>query len=150
MKEISIKTLELSNWRAQNRKITFSAMTEIEGRNESGKSTTKDAMLWLLTGYDSEDRFNYQLFDTTREYTQETSVPAYVEASFNIDNIDYTLKRCARQGWVRKRNSTNYEKKPTDDYSFFIDGVEVSSGEYTRFVEASFCPIPLSSRWTTP
>lgn len=141
MKEISIKTLELSNWRAQNRKITFSAMTEIEGRNESGKSTTKDAMLWLLTGYDSEDRFNYQLFDTTREYTQETSVPAYVEAAFSIDNIDYTLKRCARQGWVRKRNSTNYEKKPTDDYSFFIDGVEVSSGEYTRFVEASFCPI---------
>ena len=141
MKDITIDTLELSNWRAQNRKITFSEKTEIEGRNKSGKSTTKDALLWLLTGYDSEDRFNHQLFDTKTEYTYENNIPAYVEASFTIDSITYTLRRCARQGWVRKRNSETYEKKTTDDYSFFIDGVEVSSGDYTRFVESSFCPV---------
>lgn len=141
MKEIKIKTLELSNWRAQNKKITFSGRTVISGRNRSGKSTTKDALLWLLTGYDSEDRYNYQLFDTTVEATKENSVPAYVEGVFDIDGMEYTLKRMAEMGWSRPRGSDTYVKKTTDDYSFFRDGVALSSGEYTRFVESVFGPV---------
>lgn len=142
MKEIKIRSLELSNWRAQSRKIEFSSgRTDIEGRNKSGKSTTKDALLWLLTGYDSDDRFNYQLFDTKAAYTYETSIPACVEGVFDIDGIEYRLKRSAKMGWTRKRNSDTYEKKPADEYSFAIDGVEVSSGDYTRFIESSFCPV---------
>ena len=141
MKEIRIKTLELSNWRAQNKKITFSGRTVISGRNRSGKSTTKDALLWLLTGYDSEDRYNYQLFDTTVEFTKENSVPAYVEGVFDIDGMEYTLKRMAEMGWSRPRGSDTYVKKTTDDYSFFRDGVALSSGEYTRFVESVFGPV---------
>lgn len=141
MKEIRIKTLELSNWRAQNKKITFSGRTVISGRNRSGKSTTKDALLWLLTGYDSEDRYNYQLFDTTVEATKENSVPAYVEGVFDIDGMEYTLKRMAEMGWSRPRGSDTYVKKTTDDYSFFRDGVALSSGEYTRFVESVFGPV---------
>lgn len=141
MKEISIKTLELSNWRAQNKKIAFSGRTVISGRNRSGKSTTKDALLWLLTGYDSEDRYNYQLFDTTVEFTKENSVPAYVEGIFDIDGMEYTLKRMAEMGWSRPRGSDMYVKKTTDDYSFFRDGVALSSGDYMRFVESVFGPV---------
>ena len=141
MKEIRIKTLELSNWRAQNKKITFSGRTVISGRNRSGKSTTKDALLWLLTGYDSEDRYNYQLFDTTVEATKENSVPAYVEVVFDIDGMEYTLKRMAEMGWSRPRGSDTYVKKTTDDYSFFRDGVALSSGDYMRFVESVFGPV---------
>lgn len=141
MKEIRIKTLELSNWRAQNKKITFSGRTVISGRNRSGKSTTKDALLWLLTGYDSEDRYNYQLFDTTVEATKENSVPAYVEGVFDIDGMEYTLKRMAEMGWSRPRGSDTYVKKTTDDYSFFRDGVALSSGDYMRFVESVFGPV---------
>lgn len=141
MKEIRIKTLELSNWRAQNKKITFSGRTVISGRNRSGKSTTKDALLWLLTGYDSEDRYNYQLFDTTVEATKENSVPAYVEGVFDIDGMEYTLKRIAEMGWSRPRGSDTYVKKTTDDYSFFRDGVALSSGDYMRFVESVFGPV---------
>lgn len=141
MKEIKIKTLELSNWRAQNKKITFSGRTVISGRNRSGKSTTKDALLWLLTGYDSEDRYNYQLFDTTVEATKENSVPAYVEGVFDIDGMEYTLKRMAEMGWSRPRGSDTYVKKTTDDYSFFRDGVALSSGDYMRFVESVFGPV---------
>lgn len=142
MKEIRIKTLELSNWRAQNKKITFSGRTVISGRNRSGKSTTRDALLWLLTGYDSEDRYNYQLFDTTVEPTKENSVPAYVEGVFYIDGMEYTLKRMAEIGWSRPRGSDVYVKKQTDDYSFFRDGIALSSVEYTRFVESVFGPVP--------
>lgn len=141
MKEVRIKTLELSNWRAQDRRIDFSEITELQGRNKSGKSTVKDAVLWLLTGYDSEDRFNHQLFDTRKQYTQENSLPAYVEATFEIDNVEFVMKRSAKMGWVRKRNTDTYEKKATDDYSFFIDGVEVTSGDYTKFVETNFCSV---------
>lgn len=142
MKIVYLKRLTLSNWRAQNRTIEFSdGQNEILGRNKSGKSTTKDAILWLLTGYDSEDRFNYQLFDTTQEYSYETSVPASVEAEIDVDGVAYTLKRVAKQGWTRKRGGDVYEKKNTDDYSFFIDSVESSSGEYTKFIENLLCPL---------
>lgn len=139
MREIRLKTLSLSNWRAQNRTIGFTDRTVISGRNKSGKSTTKDALMWLLTGYDSEDRFNHRLFDTTVDLTYENSVPASVEGTFDIDGMEYVLKRTARPGWTRKRGNDTYEKKPTDDYSFCIDGVEVSSGDYNRFIETNFC-----------
>lgn len=139
MKNIRLKSLAINNWRAQNRKIVLTDRTVISGRNKSGKSTTKDALLWLLTGYDSDDRFNFRLFDTTVEQTYENSLAASVEGVFDIDGMDYTLKKTARPGWSRKRGGDTYEKKATDDYSFQIDGVEVSSGDYSRFVETNFC-----------
>lgn len=139
MRYIRLKSLTINNWRAQNRKIYFTDKTTISGKNKSGKSTTKDALLWLLTGYDSDDRFNFRLFDTTIEQTYENCLTASVEGVFDIDGMEYTLKKTARPGWSRKRGNDTFEKKATDDYAFFIDGVEVSSGKYLWFVETNFC-----------
>lgn len=141
MKQIRLKTLVLSNWRAQNRRIDFSGKTLIRGRNRSGKSTTLDALLWLLTGYDSEDRYNYMLFDTSVAWSREDCQPAIVEGIFDIDGCEYSLKRRADMGWTRPRGAEEYVKKNTDDYSFYRDGVEMTSGDYGRFVESVFGPV---------
>ena len=140
MKEIIFKELRLTDWRAQNRTVRFNeGCTRILGRNASGKSTTWDAILWLLTGYDSLDRNNYQLFDTRVEPTMENSRPAIVELDFSVDSVDYSLKKVAKMGWVRKRGTDSWTKKPSDDYSFYLDGVEVPAATYRSFIEGQFC-----------
>lgn len=139
---IRIKTLSLTDWRAQNRRISFGkTRTVIKGRNKSGKSTTLDALNWLLTGCDSYDRSNYQLFDNTVEYTKENSVPAIVEGVFVVDDLEYTLRREARIGWTRPRGTDTYVRKGSDDYSFYIDGVEVSASDYKEWVESNIAPV---------
>ena len=142
MKEVQIKKLSIENWRAQNKSIEFLGnITEIKGRNESGKSSVMNAFLWLLTGYDEEDRLNYNLFDNTVEQTYENAIPASVEAVFEVNGNEYTFKKTAKQGWSRPRGKSEYERKGTDDYSFFIDGIEVSATQYKSQIESLLAPI---------
>ena len=141
MKEVRIKRLSIENWRAQNRVIEFSDITEVRGRNESGKSTVFNAFLWLMTGYDEEDRLNYQLFNNTVEQTYENAVPASVEAVFEVNGNEYTFKKTAKQGWSRARGNSEYTRKGTDDYSFFADGIEVSATQYKTMIEGLLAPI---------
>lgn len=142
MKEVQIKKLSIENWRAQNKSIYFIGnITEIKGRNESGKSSVMNAFLWLLTGYDEEDRLNYNLFDNTVEQTYENAVPASVEAVLDIDGYEYTFKKSAKQGWSRPRGKSEYERKGTDDYTFYTDGIEVSATQYKSQIESLLAPI---------
>lgn len=141
MKTIKLKRLTLQDWRAQNKVVEFSDNTEIRGYNKSGKSSVYNAFLWLLTGADSEDRTNYNLFDNTIEQTHENSKIASVKAVLDIDGIEYTLKRTAEIGWTRKRGSEVYERKGTDNYKFFIDSIERSASEYKKTIEDLFAPI---------
>lgn len=141
MKTVNLIKLTLENWRAQNRVIDFSNITEIRGRNKEGKSSVMNAFLWLFTGTDEFDRTNYQLFDNTIEQTYENSVPASVEAIVEIEENEYVFKKIAKQGWVRPRGRSEYERKGTDDYSFFIDGIEISATQYKQQVETLFAPI---------
>ena len=142
MKEVQIKKLSIENWRAQNKSIEFLGnITEIKGRNESGKSSVMNAFLWLLTGYDEEDRLNYNLFDNTIPQTYENAIPASVEAVFEVNGNEYTFKKTAKQGWSRARGNSEYTRKGTDDYSFFIDGIEVSATQYKSQIESLLAPI---------
>lgn len=141
IKKILVKKLELVNWRSQSRTIEFGRITEVRGRNESGKSTILNAFLWLMTGYDEQDRANYQLFDNTVAQTYENAVPVSVEAVLDIDGYEYTFKKTAKQGWSRPRGKSEYERKGTDDYFFFTDGIEVSATQYKAQVESLLAPI---------
>lgn len=136
-----IKKIELKDWRAQNKVITFFHNNTIKGDNRQGKSSVFNAFLWLLTGVDEYDRANYNLFDNKVEQTYENSVPASVEGVFDIDGNEYTFKKVAKQGWTRPRNKAEYERKGSDDYSFFIDGIEVSATKYKTTIEELFAPI---------
>ena len=141
MKKVKFLEVTLTDWRAQNRTVTFGDRTTISGHNGSGKSSVQEALLWVLTGYDSFDRMNYRLFDTRIEPTKENSRPASVELALEIDHVEYRIKRIAERGWVRPRGASTYEKKPSDDYRFEIDGVSVPVSTYKEFVETNLCPI---------
>lgn len=141
MKTIKIKKLTLQDWRAQNKIVTFSDHTEIRGRNKTGKSSVYNGFLWLLTGADDMDRNNYNLFDNTIEQTHETSKVASVEGVFEINSVEYTLKRTAEIGWTRKKGHEEYERAGTDNYKFYIDGIERGATEYKKTIEELFAPV---------
>ena len=141
MKTVTIKQLSIEHWRAQNRTIDFSHDTHIKGDNRQGKSSVVNAILWLLTGADEYDRTNYNLFDITQEQTYENAVPASVEAYFDIDGNKYKLKKVVKQGWARTRGSSTYERKGTDTYQFYVDGIEVSATNYKDTIEGLIAPI---------
>lgn len=141
MKTIKLKKLTLQDWRAQNKEVKFTDNTEIIGYNKSGKSSVYNAFLWLLTGCDAEDRMNYNLFDNTIEQTHDTSKIASVEGVFEIDGIEYTFKRTAEIGWMRKKGRDEYERKGSDNYKFYVDQIERNASDYKKTIEELFAPI---------
>lgn len=143
MKLIELKRLTLSNWRGQSRKVDFEGRTDVYGKNKTGKSSLKDAFLWLLTGYDSNNRMNFNLFDNNMEYTAENNPEAKVEAVFLIDGNEYSFKRTAKMGFVRKRGNKEYERKGTDEYKFYLDGIELGATEYRSRISSLFCDIDI-------
>lgn len=139
MKVVTLKKLVISNWRGQSRELEFNGNAIIKGKNKSGKSTIQDAFLWLLTGYDSNNRMNFNLFDNKKEYTYNDNPVASVIGLFDIDGNEYEFKRTAQMGFVRRRGSDIYERKGTDNYSFFLDSIELSAGEYKNRVADLLC-----------
>lgn len=140
MKKVILRKLTLQNWRKQNNEIFFNEdITKVYGQNKAGKSSLRHAFLWLITGYDGENRMNYNLFDNTKTYTAEDSPAAVVEAVIEVNGYEYILRKTAEVGWIRRRGSNTYERKGTDDYKFFIDGIELSAGKYKEKIAELFC-----------
>lgn len=141
MKEITLKKLTAENFRGQSFDYTFGKVNKISGRNESGKSTVKNAFLWLLTGADEDDMTNKDLFDKRITQSKETSVPAIVTGILDVDGYEVELKRAAKMGWTRKRGEETWTRKGTDDYTFSIDSIDRSATDYKAWVEENIAPI---------
>lgn len=143
MKRIILKRLTLSNWKALTGDFSFNenGTTIIRGKNKAGKSHIIDAYCWLLTGVDTDDRSNYDLFDKKKEFTYENAVPAVVKGIFSVDGIEYSFTRHAKQKWTRPRNSAEYVKDKSDEYKYYVDDLEVSANEYKARVAEIFMDI---------
>lgn len=141
MKTVKLKKLTIKDWRGQNKEVDFSDINEVRGRNESGKSTLFNAFLWLLTGSDELDRTNYELYNNKLPQTKENSKLGIVEAVIDIDGSEFTMKKTYEMGWTRVRGSSEYTRKGTDNYHFYIDEIERPATAYKQFVEETFAPI---------
>lgn len=138
----TLKRLSLEDFKGRTMSFDFSdGRTVIRGTNEAGKSTLTNAFFWLLMGVDAQDRTNYELYDTTLDFTPENAIPAVVKGMFDIDGAEYSFKRCAKQKWVRPRGKSEYVKDKSDEYTFYIDDLAVSANVYKERVEALFAPI---------
>lgn len=143
MKEVLIKKLKVHDFRGQNFECDLTNVNHVSGRNRSGKTTLFNAWLWLITGYDDENRSNFNLFDTTREYTHDDNPAAVVEATLLIDGIEYTITRSAKQSFTRPRGQEEYVKGTSDEYTFDIDGIKRSATEFKKWIEDNFAPIEM-------
>lgn len=141
MKKVILKRITIDHWRGQKMDITFDGNTNIYGKNKVGKSTIFNAFLWVMTGCDSSDRSNFQLFDNRLPMTYENAIPARVDVTFDIDGDEYKFSRIAKQSWSRKRGESEYTKGASDNYELLIDDISLTSGEFKKRIEDMFCPI---------
>lgn len=141
MKKVFLKKLAYSNWRGQTQSFEFGNFNILSGRNESGKSTALNAFLWLMVGTDDHNRVNYKLFNVKLPQTYENCTTAHAEALITINGQEFLLAKDATPGWTRKRGQSVYEKKMSDDYKFFIDGIAYSPKEYKKFIESNIAPL---------
>lgn len=142
MKKISLNKAIIQNWRGQNIELNFMGQDcVLSGANKAGKSTVKDSIIWLLTGYDSAGRYNYNLFDNNIKYSYDNNPEASVFAEFDIDGNMYTFKRTAKKGFTRVRGANEYTSKGTDDYKFYVDSIELGAGEYKNKITSLFCDV---------
>ena len=143
MKEITLKKLVLSNWRGQNREVSFGGITKISGKNESGKTALMRAFYFCLTGF-TEPYLpkNSNLYNEHEEVSENTPW-ASVEATLEIDGWEYVLCRKAKPKYTRAKGSSVWTKAGSDDYEYLIDNIEVGSTAFGNWIDANICPLTM-------
>lgn len=139
MRDIKFKKTVLTNFRGQSREVVFNdGLTRIIGFNGTGKTSVYVAVKWCFTGVDEQNRTNYDLFDHKLDFTPENAIPAVVETTVDVDGAEYVFKRQAKQKWTRPSGSSKYVKDKSDEYKFYVDGLELSATAYKDKVAEVF------------
>lgn len=143
-KKVILRSIELSHFRGQNRKVDFNDdLTTISGQNGCGKSTILSAWLWLMTSYTSASNVkNFNLFDNREEISPDTP-KASVKATIEIDGLTYTIEKTAEAKFTRKRGSDIYEKASSDVYTIKLDNIETTATAFNSWVENNICSLDL-------
>ena len=149
MKRIELKRLELRNFKGiRELDINFKDVTNIYGKNDSGKSTIVDAFTWLLFGIKAtgETNFNIKTLKENKEpiHGLDHSVTGILE----VDGKKWTLKKTYREKWVKKRGSTQKEQDGHEAI-YEINDVPITMTEYNDKIE-SFLDVNTFKLITTP
>lgn len=106
---------------------------DIKGDNGTGKTSLKDAYLWILTGKDSENKTDFAIKTLDANNVPLPGLNHEVEAVLDINGRKVTLKKAYCEKWTKKRGSVKPELTGhTTDH--FIDGVPKSEKEYLAFI----------------
>lgn len=139
MRDIKFKKAVLTNFRGQSREVVFNdGLTHVVGFNGTGKTSVYVSAKWCFTGVDEMNRTNYDLFDHKLDFTPENAIPAVVEFTIDVDGTEYVFKRQAKQKWTRPRGGSEYVKDKSDEYRFYVDGLELSATAYKDKVAEVF------------
>lgn len=144
MKQIVLKRIRLSDWKAKNLDVTFNdEATKISARNEVGKSSLQQAWNWVLTGYTTPiTTKNSDLFDNRVELSPDTP-EAVVKVWLSVDGIDYTIERSAKAKFKRPRGQAEYVKDTSDTYIVKVDDIEMSATNFATWVTDVIAPIEI-------
>ncbi|MDH5299497.1 MAG: ATP-binding protein, partial [Desulfobulbaceae bacterium] len=103
--------------------------TDVFGDNATGKTTTRDALTWLLFDKDSafNSKFQIKTLDGAGQVIHE--LDHAVEGVFALAGKTVTLKKVYVEKWTTPRGSAT--KELTGHVTeYFIDGVPKKAGEY--------------------
>lgn len=131
MNRIIIKTLRLTNFKGiRDLSIDFNdTVTNIYGRNGSGKTTIFDAVTWLLFGKNSQDEKAFDLKTLDENGDIIPQIPHEVSAVINVNGQDITLTRRFTEKWVKRAGKVEREFDGNKEERFFND-VPCSKADY--------------------
>lgn len=144
MKNIKLKRIKLSNWKAKNLDVVFPKKeTRISAKNEVGKSSLQQAWNWVFTSLTTPNVVkNHELFDNRVELSPDTP-EASVKVWIDIDGDEYTIERIAKAKFTRPRGQVEYVKASSDEYTVKLDNIEMTASDFDGWVSAMICPIEM-------
>lgn len=136
--KIRLKKLTLTNFKGiRSFTVVFNDTTNISGENATGKTTLKDAFLWIFFGKDSSDRKDFEIKTLDENNNPFHNLDHVVEAVIDLDGEEIAIRREFREKWVKKRG----EKESVftgHETAFFWNDVPMKEGEYQAKVASVF------------
>ena len=137
---ITFKHIEIENFCNLNQlSADFSNRTLIKGKNREGKSTIRNAILWVLT---DKLESNASAGDSIRPHDEAgnriDNVEIKVSLTVDVDGSEYILTKRQKQKWVKKRGTDDREFQGNENL-YEVSGVPKSSKDFSAFVSENIC-----------
>lgn len=136
MTDIKFLNLKMLNFKGiRSMSIEFSDLTNIYGRNETGKTTIVDAIMWVLFGKDHAYRTSFPIKTRNDDGEEIPHLEHSVELALLVNNVQRNIKRVLKEKWTKPRGqaeqvfSGNYQE-------IYVDGEPVLYGDYTQFIRS--------------
>lgn len=102
--KIELKKLTLTNFKGiRSFSTEFDQVTNIHGDNATGKTTLKDAFIWLFFGKDSTDRKDFEIKTLDENNQPFHRLDHEVEATIDVDGETMVIRRTLKENWVKKK-----------------------------------------------
>ena len=151
MKTIKLKTLVMLNFKGiRKQEITFNpdGITTISGRNATGKSTVRDAFLWLMFDKNAAGEKDFGIKTNDPQGNPIPQLPHEVSATLLVDGTELRLRKCLTEKWVKKAGATEktFSGNTTE---YYINDVPKKVGEYNQHI-ANLCDETVFRTITNP
>jgi len=135
MKIIKLLNLQVENFKGLSSvAIDFNdTITNILGKNGSGKSSIYDAWSWLLFDKDGagSTKFCIRKLDADGNPVHNTDIS--VTGTISVDGVEYVLKKTQKERWVKRRGEETREFSGNVN-EFEINSFPKSAKEYASFI----------------
>lgn len=125
--EIKITALELKNFKGvKDLEINFENVTNIFGKNETGKTSIVDAFTWLLFGKNSEDKKDFDIKPVDGNENVIHGLDTSVMGVFEFNGVRKVYTRTLKEDWVKPRGQLERVFKGNTTY-FEINEVPIKT-----------------------
>ena len=136
MKNIKLKAISILNFKGiRKQEIAFNTegITTISGRNATGKSTVRDAFLWLMFDKNAAGEKDFGIKTNDTEGNTIPQLPHEVSATLLINGEELHLRKCLMEKWVKKSGSVEkvFSGNTTE---YYINDVPKKAGEYNAYI----------------
>lgn len=147
---ISFRKVTIKNFKGvKDITIEFNGtITEILGANHTGKTTTTDAIHWVLFGKNSEGATVFGIDPKDEDNNIIHHLENNVELVMTADSRELTLKKVRRENWIKPKG---HDEEVLDSHTTdcYIDGDKYTIKDYTAKI-AELIPEALFRAITAP
>ena len=143
--KITFRKLIIKNFKGiEELEVNYDAsVTNILGANHTGKTTTADAIMWVLFGKNSEGQTKFGISPKDNENNIIPNLENVVELTMAVDDHVYTLRK------VRKGVTNKKDERTGNTVECFINDRRLTLKDYQAEIDA-ICPENLFKAITSP